>query len=258
MKPAIQLDGVTKGFRVVNIPKRTTLKEAIVKFQFFNRGGDRERTIRAIDNVTLSVPQGRTLGIIGRNGSGKTTLLRLLAGVYKPDKGTISVAGNISLLSLGVGFHPDLSGRENVKIGGLVMGMSPKEIDRKFDGIVDFAEMRDFIDAPTRTYSSGMYMRLAFAIAASVDPDVLLLDEVLAVGDEAFEGKCLDRIRSFKAQGKTIVLVSHDASTIGMWCESTAWMDRGKLRAYGETAEVLAAYRAELHHAIAVPLVAAP
>jgi len=201
---AIVVNGVSKRFRVMTIPKQVSLKEAIVRMKLF-AGGGRERFIDAVTDVSFSVPQGSSLGIIGRNGSGKTTLLRLLAGIYRPNAGTIKVAGEVApLLSLGVGFHPEMTGRENVKLNGLVLGMSPQQIEAHFDEIVDFAELREFIDIPVRTYSSGMYMRLAFSIAVSTDPDVLLLDEVLAVGDEAFAEKCLRRGELYHAAGLSL------------------------------------------------------
>ena len=174
---AIVVDNVSKRFRLVTIPKKASFKEAIVKMDFLKRTKRPERYVDAVRHVSFSVPRGSTLGLIGRNGSGKTTLMRLLAGVYKPDAGSIAISGEIApLLSLGVGFHPDMTGRENIKINGLVLGLSPKEIEGKYDEIVDFSELAEFIDVPVRTYSSGMYMRLAFSIAISVDPDVLLLD----------------------------------------------------------------------------------
>ncbi len=251
MRPdAIVVDRVSKRFRLVTIPKQASFKETIVKLRFFGGPRREERFVNAVRNVSFRVPRGSTLGLIGRNGSGKTTMMRLLAGVYKADAGTISISGDIApLLSLGVGFHPDMTGRENIKINGLVLGLSPKEIERKYDEIVDFSELAEFIDVPVRTYSSGMYMRLAFSIAVSVDPDVLLLDEILSVGDEAFADKCLTRMRRFKEQGKTIVLVTHDPSTLTTWCDTALWMERGGMRMHGDASEVMRAYHRELHGA---------
>jgi ABC-type polysaccharide/polyol phosphate transport system ATPase subunit len=241
---AINLNNVSKQFRYVGIPKQTTFKESIVKLQVFRR--PERRYVRAIDNVIFSVEQGTMLGIIGRNGSGKTTLMRLLARVYRPNSGTIKIVGQTTLLSLGVGFHPDFTGRENVKISGLILGLTPREIQSRFDEIVDFSELGEFIDAPIRTYSAGMYLRLAFSIAISVDPDILLLDEVLAVGDEAFAAKCFGRIQQFKRRGKTIVLVTHDAQTIVAWCDSTLWLEHGKARMHGAPSDVVAGYHTAL------------
>jgi len=254
---AIVVDNISKRFRLMTIPKQASFKKAIVRFEFLKRKRREERYVDAVRHVSFRVPRGSTLGLIGRNGSGKTTLMRLLAGVYKPDAGSIAIQGDIApLLSLGVGFHPDMTGRENVKINGLVLGLSPKEIEARFDEIVDFAELQDFIDVPIRTYSSGMYMRLAFSIAVSVDPDVLLLDEVLSVGDESFAEKCLTRMRKFKEQGKTIVLVTHEPGTLKTWCDSAIWMDRGALRMHGDAADVVAAYHRELHASAEQPVLA--
>jgi len=254
---AIVVDNISKRFRLMTIPKQASFKEAIVKMEFLKRTRRKERYVEAVRHVSFHVPRGSTLGLIGRNGSGKTTLMRLLAGVYKPDAGSIAISGEIApLLSLGVGFHPDMTGRENVKINGLVLGLSPKQIDAKFDEIVDFSELSEFIDVPVRTYSSGMYMRLAFSIAISVDPDVLLLDEILSVGDESFAEKCLARMRTFKQQGKTIVLVTHDPTTLFTWCDSAVWMDRGALRMHGGAAEVLDAYHRDLHAPAELPVLA--
>ena len=241
---AINLSNVSKQFRYVGIPKQTTFKESIVKLQFFRRPD--KRYVRAIDSVSFSVEQGTMLGVIGRNGSGKTTLMRLLAGAYRPNSGTIKILGQTTLLSLGVGFHPDFTGRENVKISGLILGLTPREIQTRFDEIVEFSELGEFIDAPVRTYSAGMYLRLAFSIAISVDPDVLLLDEVLAVGDEAFAAKCFRRIQQFKHRGKTIVLVTHDAQTVVAWCDSALWLEHGKARMYGAPPDVVTAYHTAL------------
>ena len=254
---AIVVDNVSKRFRLVTIPKAASFKETIVKMDFLKRKKREERYVDAVRHVSFSVPRGSTLGLIGRNGSGKTTLMRLLAGVYKPDAGSITIKGEIApLLSLGVGFHPDMTGRENVKINGLVLGLSPKEIEARYDEIVAFSELSEFIDVPVRTYSSGMYMRLAFSIAISVDPDVLLLDEILSVGDESFAEKCLTRMRQFKRQGKTIVLVTHDPSTLTAWCDTAVWMDRGALRMHGPAADVIDAYHRELHAPAEQPVLA--
>lgn len=246
---AIQVEDVTKSFRVISIPKQSTLKDAFVGLRLFG-GAGRARFVTAVEGVSFSVPHGATLGVIGRNGSGKTTLMRLLAGIYMPTRGVVRVKGNVApLLSLGQGFHPDMTGRENVMINGLVLGLTRRQVESRFDETVDFAELRDFIDSPVRTYSSGMYMRLAFSIAVSVNPDVLLLDEVLSVGDEAFAAKCRARMKRFKEQGKTIVLVSHDPGTVRDWCETTIWMDRGNMRMIGPTQLVLDAYHCELEGA---------
>jgi lipopolysaccharide transport system ATP-binding protein len=244
---AIRVERVSKRFRVLPIRKQATLKDAIVNFQLPWFSGSR-RFIQAVEDVSFSVPRGTTLGILGRNGSGKTTLMRLLAGIYKPTSGSVHVSGMMApLLSLGVGFHPEMSGRENLRISGLVLGLTPRQIANKMDAIIEFSELREFIDVPVRTYSSGMYMRLAFSVAISVDPDVLLLDEVLAVGDESFSHKCLDRMREFKDRKKTIVLVTHDATLIESWCDTALWMDRGKAKLQGPAERVVDAYHRDMH-----------
>ena len=245
---AIVLQNVCKRFRVVSIPKHASFKETIVRMDLFKRTKREQRFVDAVRGVSFSVARGQTLGIIGKNGSGKSTLMRLLAGIYKPDSGVVSISGEIApLLSLGIGFHPDMTGRENVRINGLVLGLSPAQIEQRYREIVEFSELEEFIDFPVRTYSSGMYMRLAFSVAISVDPDVLLLDEVLSVGDEAFSEKCRIRMRAFKDAARTIVLVSHDASTIRQWCETAIWMDHGVVRMHGPADEVVDAYHQELH-----------
>jgi lipopolysaccharide transport system ATP-binding protein len=247
---AIVCENVCKRFRVVTIPKHASFKKQLVGLEFLKRRPPNELFVDAVSDVGFSVKRGEAIGIIGRNGSGKTTLLRLLAGIYKPNSGSIKISGEVApLLSLGVGFHPDMTGRENVKINGLVLGLSPKQIERKYDEIVEFSELAEFIDVPVRTYSSGMYMRLAFSIAVSVDPDVLLLDEVLAVGDEAFAAKCFARMREFKERGKTIVLVSHDSHTIASWCDTALWMERGRAREQGEVGHVIDHYHREMQAA---------
>lgn len=241
---AIVVDAVSKRFRSLVIPKHATLKEAIIRGTFLARG-EKIRYVQALHDVTFSVPAGGTIGVIGRNGSGKSTLLRLLAGVMAPDTGKVRIAGKIApLLSLGVGFHPDLTGRENARISGLTLGLHPSAVDAGMQSIIDFAELGDFIDTPVRMYSTGMYMRLAFAVAISVDPDILLLDEVFAVGDAAFNEKCRAHMESVRRSGRTIVLVSHDLSVIESFCETALWMDNGSVRAFGSVADVVAQYRA--------------
>lgn len=240
---AIDVRDLSKRFRYLTIQRHLTLKETLVK-RLFQRETGEPRTVEALKNVSFSVEQGQMLGVIGRNGSGKTTLLRLLAGVYASDGGQIRIAGTLTpLLALGVGFHPDLTGRENARIELLMLGMSPKQIDAHMDEIIDFSEIADFIDAPLRTYSTGMAMRLAFSAAVCVDPDILLLDEVLSVGDEAFSRKCLTRMDDFRSRGKTIVLVTHQVETVEHRCDVALWLDRGKVAGFGLPRDVVAAYR---------------
>jgi len=246
MSDAIVIDGVCKRFKRYQTRGHNTLKAMVIKGQIFRARGTHEY-IEALKDVTLSVPEGTVLGIIGSNGSGKSTLLRVLAGVYRPDGGTFSVRGRISaLLSLGVGFHPDLTGRENVMIGGLSLGVSRSEIRKAFNDIVKFAELDDFIEAPVRTYSSGMYARLAFSIAVHVDPDVLLIDEVLGVGDAGFLAKSRGRVDRFKQQGKTILLVTHDLPTVESWCHQALWLNHGEVRAFGDSKDVVSQYVAHV------------
>jgi ABC-type polysaccharide/polyol phosphate transport system ATPase subunit len=219
-----------------------TLKSALVKGSLI-RDLRPDETFAAVQDVSFTVPAGRTLGVIGRNGSGKSTLLKLVAGITKPTQGTVRVNGRISaLIELGAGFHPEISGRENVFINGIMLGLSKREISRRFDEIVDFAELRDFIDAPVKTYSSGMYMRLGFAVAIHVDPDVLLVDEVLAVGDEGFTHKCLDKFAEFKRRGKTILLVTHSLGLVERFCDEALWLDGGRMKGMGDPKRVVGAY----------------
>jgi ABC-type polysaccharide/polyol phosphate transport system ATPase subunit len=180
---------------------------------------------------------------MGRNGSGKSTALKLVAGITKPTSGSVRVEGRISaLIELGAGFHPEISGRENVFINGIMLGLTKREIQDRFDEIVDFAELRDFIDVPVKTYSSGMYMRLGFAVAINVNPDVLLVDEVLAVGDEGFTHKCLDKFAEFKRSNRTILLVTHSLSLIERFCDEALWLDQGQVMAHGDPKRVVGAY----------------
>jgi ABC-type polysaccharide/polyol phosphate transport system ATPase subunit len=200
-------------------------------------------TFAAVNNVTFSVPKGQTIGVIGRNGSGKSTLLKMVAGITKPTTGTVKINGRISaLIELGAGFHPEISGRENVFINGIMLGLTKREITRRFDEIVEFAELQEFIDAPVKNYSSGMYMRLGFAVAIHVDPDVLLVDEVLAVGDEGFTHKCLDKFAEFKRRGKTILLVTHSLGLVEKFCDEALWMDGGRMKVQGDPKRVVGAY----------------
>ena len=200
-------------------------------------------TFPALTDVSFTVAKGSTYGIIGRNGSGKSTALKLVAGITKPTSGVVNVDGRISaLIELGAGFHPEISGRENVFINGIMLGLSKREITARFDEIVDFAELREFIDAPVKTYSSGMYMRLGFAVAIHVDPDVLLVDEVLAVGDEGFTHKCLDKFAEFRRRNKTILLVTHSLNLVERFCDDALWLDGGRAMAHGDPKRVVGAY----------------
>jgi ABC-type polysaccharide/polyol phosphate transport system ATPase subunit len=240
---AIEATGVTKIYRrFSNRRQFATLKSALLKGTML-RDLSPDETFAAVRNVSFAVPPGTTYGIIGRNGSGKSTMLKLVAGITKPTDGTVRVQGRISaLIELGAGFHPEISGRENVFINGIMLGLTKREITRRFDEIVEFAELKDFIDAPVKTYSSGMYMRLGFAVAINVDPDVLLIDEVLAVGDEAFTHKCLDKFAEFRRRGKTILLVTHSLNLVEKFCDDVLWLDSGRIRGEGDPRRVVSAY----------------
>lgn len=197
----------------------------------------------ALSDVSLEVPAGSTFGLIGRNGAGKSTLLKCLARILYPDKGTITVNGRMaSMLELGSGFHPELSGRENVFLNGSILGMSRKEVARKFDEIVDFSGVEKFIDQPVKNYSSGMYVRLGFAVAINVEPDILVVDEILAVGDASFQEKSKQKFLDFKKSGRTVIMVSHSTSNIREMCDTAAWIDKGRLVRIGDATEVSQAY----------------
>ncbi len=242
MTPAIELRDVSKIYRRYGGRQFATLKSALLQRSILSDLQPSE-TFPALKNVSFTVPKGCTFGVMGRNGSGKSTALKLVAGITKPTSGSVKVDGRISaLIELGAGFHPEISGRENVFINGIMLGLSKREIQDRFDEIVDFAELRDFIDAPVKTYSSGMYMRLGFAVAINVDPDVLLVDEVLAVGDEGFTHKCLDKFGEFRRRGKTILLVTHSLNLIERFCDEAVWLDAGEKQAEGDPKRVIGAY----------------
>lgn len=224
----IQVQNMTKTFKVY-YDKSYQLKEKIL---FRNRNKYEERVV--LDDISFSIEKGMAVGLIGHNGCGKSTLLKILARIMYPDQGSVKVSGRISsLIELGAGFHLDMSGRENIYINASIFGLTRKEIEAKIDGIVQFSELEEFIDNPVRTYSSGMYMRLAFAVAINVDSEVLLIDEILAVGDVTFQAKCFDKLRELKAAGTTIVIVSHSLGQIEQICDKTIWLHDGLIRAEG-------------------------
>jgi ABC-2 type transport system ATP-binding protein len=236
--PAIHLSDVSKLFRLYQERNRS-LKATVLE-----RKRSRYTELWALKDISLSIDSHETVGIIGHNGSGKSTLLKCLARILKPDRGTVHTRGMVaSMLELGTGFHPDLSGRENVHVNGLVLGLSRREVDQRMDEIVAFAGLEKFIDTPVRNYSSGMYMRLGFSVAAHVDPDILVIDEVLAVGDEAFQRTCLSKLAEFRDAGKTIVTVSHSMPTLLDICDRIVWLENGKIRAIGQPREVVDQYR---------------
>lgn len=244
MNMPITVQNVSKKFRTYNPQKPNTIAELVVKGPTLLRAEDQ---FWALQDVSFAMGQGQMLGVIGKNGAGKSTLLRLIGGVGRPDNGRIQVNGRIgALLDLGAGFHPDLTGRENVFINGVISGLLYEEVEARFAEIVAFAELEAFIDNPLRTYSTGMQLRLAFAIAAHIDPDVLLIDEVLAVGDLAFQRKCLDRIAEFRRRGCTILLVSHDVHQVQQLCDAVLWLRQGQVVAYGEPEVVVGQYVAEM------------
>jgi lipopolysaccharide transport system ATP-binding protein len=261
---AIELTGVTKSFRRRNLPTggHTTFKTQLIEWVFGRNKKQAPRQLDVLRGLDLAVPRGATLGVVGQNGSGKSTLLKILAGIYRPTAGRVRIEGRLSaLIELGAGFHPEFSGRENIYINGIILGRTRRELDALVDPIIEFSELRDFIDEPVRTYSSGMYMRLAFSVATIIDPDILVIDEILAVGDEHFQRKSRDRMQDFQRRGKTLVLVTHDARTVESWCDMAIWLDEGLVAARGDPASVLAAYRAkvaEREHASAARAAAPP
>jgi ABC-type polysaccharide/polyol phosphate transport system ATPase subunit len=243
-EPAVDVRSVTKVYRRWGRKRSIgTFKSALLS----GRPGSAltaDEGIPALTDVSFQVAAGETVGVIGPNGSGKSTLLKLLAGILQPTSGSLSVRGRLAaLLELGAGFHPEISGRDNVELSGLLIGLTRREIAARFDEIVRFAEIEEFLDAPVKTYSSGMAVRLGFSIAAHSDPDVLLVDEVLAVGDEAFARRSLEKFSEFERAGKTIVLVSHDLALVAERCRRALWLDRGRLAADGPAGETVALYR---------------
>jgi ABC-type polysaccharide/polyol phosphate transport system ATPase subunit len=245
---AIELEHVSKIYRRYSGRQFATLKSALLQRSLV-RDLQPSQTFTALTDVSFAVRKGSTFGVIGRNGSGKSTALKLVAGITKPTTGTVNVAGRISaLIELGAGFHPEISGRENVYINGIMLGLTRREIHRRFDEIVEFAELKDFIDAPVKTYSSGMYMRLGFAVAIHVDPEVLLVDEVLAVGDEGFTHKCLDKFAEFRRRGKTVLLVTHALGLVERFCDDALWLDGGHAQEHGDPRRVVDAYLTSVEH----------
>lgn len=241
---AIEVEGVWKRFRWYH-EKNQYLKSTVLR-------GTRARydDFWALSGVDFDVKEGATFGIIGRNGSGKSTLLKCLTGILDPDKGTVRTHGRVAaLLELGAGFHPELSGRENIFLNGAILGMTRREILGKFDDIVAFSGISDFLDMPVKNYSSGMSVRLGFSVAINVDPDILIIDEVLAVGDEMFQQQCYEKIESFRKEGRTIVFVSHGLAQVTQLCETACWLDRGEVRMLGNAYGVVSEYTGDAHGA---------
>ena len=239
-QPIIRLENVTQRFRVIH-ERPDTLRELVAKMFRHNASFS---DFEAVKNATFEVPAGQSVGIIGRNGSGKSTLLKIIAGVYQPSAGKVEVRGSLApLIELGAGFHHELTGRENILLNGLLMGYSKREMMKREESIIDFAEIGDFIDAPVNQYSSGMYMRLAFSVAIEVDPQILVVDEILAVGDLGFQEKCFERIRRFREAGKTILLGSHEMGEVQNNCERVLLLDHGSILFDGAPEEAIALYK---------------
>jgi ABC-2 type transport system ATP-binding protein len=235
---AVRAEAVSRRFLVYPQPQ-VTLKEAVLRRRHLRR-----TEVWAVRDVSFAIEPGEAVGVIGRNGSGKTTLLRLIAGIFRPSSGRLDVVGDVaSLLELGAGFHPDFTGRENVYMNGAIHGLKRRYVESKIDEIVSFAELERFIDVPVRTYSAGMYMRLGFSVAAHLDPDVLLLDEVFAVGDEAFQRKCMGKILDLKARGRTLLFVSHSAPAVERLCERAVLLRDGHVMADGPARDSIAEYQ---------------
>lgn len=241
---AVRLTGVTVRYWVPTEPI-STLKEHVIR-----RIQGRKlvfRELLALDRVDLHLKRGESLGIIGRNGAGKSTLLKVVARVLQPTAGRVWIRGRVApLITLGAGFHPELTGRENILLNGAILGFSSREMEHRMESIVDFCELAAFIDAPLRTYSSGMVVRLGFAIASDVDPDILIIDEVLSVGDEGFQQKCYDRMEKFRKRGVGILFVSHAVDDIRRVCDRLVWIDKGRIALSGPVEEVIQAYHSHL------------
>ena len=241
---AVTVENVWKYFRLYQ-EKNQYLKSTLLR-------GRRARydEFWALKDVDFEIPFGSTFGIIGSNGSGKSTLLKCLAGILSPDKGSVSCNGRMAaLLELGAGFHPDLSGRENIYLNGAILGMTRSEIDRKLEEIIDFSGLDKFVDTPVKNYSSGMVVRLGFAIATNVDPEILIIDEVLAVGDESFQHRCQEKIETFRQEGRTIILVSHGLIQVAQLCSTVAWLEKGVIQEIGPSYEVIGKYAGQSHDA---------
>jgi ABC-2 type transport system ATP-binding protein len=241
-QPAVRVEHVRKSFRLYH-ERNQTLKSAIMR----GRTSVYE-DFWALDDVTFDVPEGSTFALIGSNGSGKSTLLKCLAKIYWPNSGTITANGRVAaMLEVGSGFHTELTGRENIFLNGSILGMTKKEIKSKLDEIIDFSGVEKFIDQPVKNYSSGMYVRLGFAVGINVDPDILVADEVLAVGDAEFADKVYHKIRDFHSAGKTVILVSHDMSAVRSVCDTAAWLSEGKLRDIGPAGAMIDEYLGSIH-----------
>ena len=234
---AVELEGVSKRF-MRHADRRNTLKERLVRGRSRNT-----QDFWAVKDVNIQIPKGSVYGLIGHNGSGKSTLLKLITGIYRPTEGTITTDGRVAaLIELGAGFHPDMTGRENIRLNGSILGLSKSDIESAMETIIDFSGLREFIDDPVKHYSSGMYVRLGFSVAVHMKPDVLLVDEVLAVGDEEFQRKCFDHLYTLRREGRTIVVVSHGLGQLEGLCDEVAWLDHGTVQEIGPATEVIGSY----------------
>jgi lipopolysaccharide transport system ATP-binding protein len=243
MTDAVEVHHLSKRFRLYH-ERNQTLKSAVMKGKV-----SRYEDFWALNDIDFTIQQGKTFGLIGSNGSGKSTLLKCLARIYAPTSGSITFNGRMAaLLEVGSGFHHELSGRDNIYLNGSILGMSKKEIDRKYEEIVHFSGVERFIDQPVKNYSSGMYVRLGFAIAIHVDPEILVVDEILAVGDAEFQEKCLMKFAEFKRDGRTVIMVSHGMGAVRSMCDDVAWIEKGYLRAVGETDTVVTEYLESIGH----------
>lgn len=241
---AVDVRDVSKTFKIYH-DRNQSLKATVLK-----RGRAKYEEFWALKDVSLEVPQGLTFGLLGRNGSGKSTLLKCIAGILTPNAGSITTQGRVAaMLEVGSGFHPELSGRENIYLNGSILGMSKQEVDRKLESIIDFSGVERFIDQPVKNYSSGMYVRLGFAVSIHTEPDLLLVDEVLAVGDMDFQAKCQEKFAALKRDGKTVVVVSHDMGTMRSFCDEAAWLEDGKVEAVGRSADIVDGY-ADSNHGV--------
>ena len=244
----VSFDNVVQHFRLIR-ERPDTLRETFARLF---RNHSRYHSFDALKGISFEVTDGEIVGIVGPNGSGKSTILKIIAGVYRPTAGVVRINGKVAgLIELGAGFHSDLTGRENILLNGLLLGLSKREMRSREQQILDFAELGEFIDSPVKQYSSGMYMRLGFAVATEIDPDILLIDEILAVGDASFQQKCMARIDEFRQRRKTIVLVSHDLASVRKLCQRVLLIQNGRIRADGTPAEVLDSY-VEFHQPIGI------
>ncbi|MGA1791012.1 MAG: ABC transporter ATP-binding protein, partial [bacterium] len=251
---AIKVENLSKKYRIGAREAYKTFRETLIdsaaapfrRLKHIGRPIPKEEILWALKDVSFEVKQGDVLGIIGRNGAGKTTLLKIFSRITEPTKGRVTLRGRVaSLLEVGTGFHPELTGKENIYLNGAILGMDRYEISRKFDEIVAFAEVEKFLDTPVKKYSSGMYMRLAFAVAAHMEPEILLIDEVLAVGDAAFQKKCLGKMGDVSKEGRTVLFVSHNMAAVSWLCSRCIYIDEGKIESLGPTDELISRYLAD-------------